>query len=151
LQIEKPEKLYSVEIQNLFVECIYLMKGKDFIYTRAISEMTSIIELINDELNPRLLYEEVGIVGSALESGWEKSVPMHLTNKKKAIWELNVLLEKGEIKFRTFDSWIQNWGGSTFPSGQAELNGTAIPVEAGNYHVILHLADKTYKFSKVRN
>ena len=151
LQIEKPEKLYSVEIQNIFVECIYLMKGKDFIYNRAIGEMSSIIELINDELNPRLVYEEVGMVGSALASGWEKSVPMHLINQKKSIWKLDITLKKGEVKFRAFDNWIQNWGGESFPSGHAKANGENILVEAGNYYVVLNLADETYEFSKIED
>ncbi len=51
LQIVQPEKLYSVEIQNIFVECIYLTKGKDSIYNRALEEIRTIIELIDDELD----------------------------------------------------------------------------------------------------
>ena len=50
LQIVKPEKLYAVEMQNIFIECIYLTKGKDVIYNRALEEITAIIDLIDVEL-----------------------------------------------------------------------------------------------------
>lgn len=51
LHVEKPEKLYSVEIQNIFIECIYLTKGKDVVYNQALGEIESIIGLIDYELN----------------------------------------------------------------------------------------------------
>lgn len=50
-QIVKPDKLYSVEIQNIFLECIYLTIGKDFIYNKALGEIETIIKLIDEELN----------------------------------------------------------------------------------------------------
>ena len=53
LQVVKPEKLYSVELQNILIECIYLTKGKDAIYNRALDEINSIIELIDEELNSK--------------------------------------------------------------------------------------------------
>lgn len=52
-QVVKPEQLYSVEMQNLFVESIFLTRGKDSIYNRALDEMQAIIELIDEELNPK--------------------------------------------------------------------------------------------------
>ncbi len=94
-------------------------------------------------------YTDVGIIGSALDPGWEKSVPMKLTDKKRGIWEIVVVLKKGEIKFRTHDSWSENWGGGAFPSGTAGLNGDNIPVEAGKYRVILDLNRETYQFVKL--
>lgn len=50
LAVVKPEKLYSVEIQNIFIECIYLTKGKDYVYKQALSETNEIIAIINNEL-----------------------------------------------------------------------------------------------------
>lgn len=47
----KPEKLYEVEMQNFFVESIYLTSAKDTIYSKAIQEIDVIIELINTELS----------------------------------------------------------------------------------------------------
>ena len=50
LQVVLPDKLYSVEIQNILIECIYLTKGKDAIYNLALEEIKSTIDLINEEL-----------------------------------------------------------------------------------------------------
>ncbi len=47
----KPEKLYSLEMQNLFVEFKYLTAIKDSIYSRAITEIVETIEMIDDELD----------------------------------------------------------------------------------------------------
>ena len=46
----KPEKLYEVELQNFFVESIYLTKAKDSIYTKALREIDTIISLIDTEV-----------------------------------------------------------------------------------------------------
>jgi len=52
LTVVKPEKLYSVEIQNFLMESIFLTIGKDSIYNQAIDEINTIIELIDMELDP---------------------------------------------------------------------------------------------------
>jgi len=49
LEVVKPDKLYAVEMQNLFFESIYLTKGKDSIYRKAIKEINDIIALIDTE------------------------------------------------------------------------------------------------------
>lgn len=49
-QIIEPDKLYSVELQNVFFECINLMKIKDAIYKQATAEIGAIVEKINIEL-----------------------------------------------------------------------------------------------------
>ena len=46
----KPKKLYEVEMQNFFVESIYLTSAKDTVYSKALREIDAIIELINTEL-----------------------------------------------------------------------------------------------------
>lgn len=46
----KPEKLYEVEMQNFFVESIYLTSAKDTVYSKALREIDTIIKLINTEL-----------------------------------------------------------------------------------------------------
>lgn len=51
LAVVRPEKLYSVEIQNFLMESIFLTKGKDSIYSLAINEINAIIETIDQELN----------------------------------------------------------------------------------------------------
>ena len=46
----KPEKLYEVEMQNIFVESIYLTSAKDTVYSKALREIDTIIKLIDTEL-----------------------------------------------------------------------------------------------------
>jgi len=64
------------------------------------------------------------------------------------IWELDIALKNGTVKFRSRDSWNKNWGGNTFPNGNTVFRGYDIPVKAGNYHVILNLFENTYTFIK---
>ncbi|MGB5229109.1 MAG: DUF6090 family protein [Eudoraea sp.] len=46
----KPEKLFEVEMQNIFVESIYLTSAKDSVYSKALREIDTIIKRINTEL-----------------------------------------------------------------------------------------------------
>ena len=97
-----------------------------------------------------LVYENVGIIGTALPSGYTTSVPMELTDEMNSIWEIEVKLENGAVKFRTRNSWTQNWGGTTFPEGYAQYYGRDIPVpEAGWYHITLNLKTNQYEFKKI--
>lgn len=50
LHVEKPDKLYAVELQNIIIESIYLTAGKDSIYNRALKEIKTIGQLIDSEL-----------------------------------------------------------------------------------------------------
>ncbi|MCB0637548.1 MAG: hypothetical protein KDC54_13055 [Lewinella sp.] len=52
LEVEQPARLYSVELQNIFVETLFLTSGKDSIYQRALDEITTIVDLIDEELGP---------------------------------------------------------------------------------------------------
>jgi len=47
----RPEKLYSIELQNFFIEIIGLSKIKDTVYGQAIGEINAITNLIDRELN----------------------------------------------------------------------------------------------------
>lgn len=97
----------------------------------------------------RLLYYNVGIIGTALD-GYDNdgasSTPLKLSNAEKSIWETDLFLKNGTVKFRTRDSWNQNWGGKEFPKGDAIYYWDNIPVVAGNYHIIFNLSEKTYEF-----
>ncbi len=50
MQAVLPERLYSVELQNIFVESIYLTKYKDAIYTKALGQIDSLQLLLDREL-----------------------------------------------------------------------------------------------------
>lgn len=47
----KPEKLYSVEMQNQFVTSMYFTAAKDTAYTKALKEIDVLTKLINKELD----------------------------------------------------------------------------------------------------
>ena len=50
LQVIKPEKLYAVELQNIYIESIFLTKGKEMIYDKALNEIETIIKIIDETL-----------------------------------------------------------------------------------------------------
>lgn len=108
--------------------------------------MLNVIRNYNPDV--KLLYHNVGILGSAFPTGWDKSIPMELTNSEKQIWEADVFLNDGDVKFRTRDSWLVNWGGKDFPKGKTIYFGDNIEVKKGYYHVVLNLIDNTYEFTK---
>ena len=117
----------------------------------------SILELIKSYYpEVRVIYENVGIIGTALQ-GYDdvggRSTPMERTDAINGIWETEIYLKEGTLKFRCNDSWLRNWGGTygedQFPSGKATPDGDNIKVAEGNYHVKLNLSDFTYEFTKI--
>ena len=130
-----------------------VMAGKQYLRIYASNrydDAISIMQLIKTYYpEVRLLYQEVGILGTAIEGYMEvKSKPLTLTNFDKSIWEIDIYLKDGTVKFRCRDSWNENWGGEDFPKGLAAHDGVNIPVEEGFYHVILNLSENTYEFIK---
>ncbi|MBT8394911.1 MAG: hypothetical protein HKO81_08445 [Flavobacteriaceae bacterium] len=102
----------------------------------------------------KLLYQDIGIIGTSI-NGFDdvgaKSTPMTLTDEEKSIWEIEMYLKQGKVKFRCRDSWAINWGGNSFPEGKAIDHGGDITIpEAGNYRVILNLTDNTYEFIELK-
>ncbi len=118
----------------------------------------SILDLIKRYYpDVRVIYENVGIIGTAL-NGYDdvggRSTPMYRTDAKKGIWEADMYLKEGTVKFRCNDSWLRNWGADygevRLLKGKAIPDGENIPVTAGKYHVILNLSDFTYEFIKLK-
>ena len=50
LKVVKPKIIYSVEIQNIFIECIFLTRSKEAVYNKALDEINYIVELIDKDL-----------------------------------------------------------------------------------------------------
>jgi hypothetical protein len=107
----------------------------------------------------KIIFRDVGIIGTSI-NGYDdvggKSTPMTLTDVENSIWQIDMYLKEGTVKFRCRDSWTQNWGGtngdgSIFPKGIAEQDGLNIPIEvAGNYHISLNLITNTYEFKLLK-
>lgn len=116
--------------------------------------------------------QQLEIVGSATgDDTWQKGVPLRERSDDPGIWEADITLVQGELKFRTGDDWALNWGASldlkdfsesrtdyfvfngnpesVFPTGKAFLNGANIPVEEGRYRVIFDGRSFDYRFTRV--
>ena len=118
----------------------------------SIDDAKSVLKKIKDYYPEiRLLYSDVGIIGTAI-NGYDdvgaSSTPLTLIDSENSIWEIDLYLKDGTVKFRCRDSWNENWGGKTFPKGEAIYFWEDIPVKKGNYHIILNLSNKTYEFIK---
>jgi len=97
----------------------------------------------------KLLYMDIGLVGDATQyKNWNKNIPLELTNELKSIWETDIILGNGSVKFREGNNWNFNWGGDDFPIDICVSYGQNINVEPGKYHVIFNLSEKTYQFIK---
>ena len=117
----------------------------------------AILDLIRN-YNPdvRVIYANVGIIGTALD-GYDdvggRSTPMQLSDAENSIWEAELYLKTGTVKFRCNDSWLRNWGGhpgrENYLVGPAIPDGNNIEVEEGTYRITLDLSTYTYSFIKL--
>ena len=90
----------------------------------------------------------IGIIGDATPTGWDSDTD--LTDDGTGVYTITIDLVEGGLKFRVDDAWDLNWGGATFPDGDAVENGDNIPVtadQAGTYDVTFDLNNLTYSFA----
>jgi Family of unknown function (DUF6090) len=140
--LQTPVKSVKLKIQSRIALSGYIIEDGNYLLNEIKQEFPDL----------RLMYDHVGIIGSSLQTGMKESVPMKLMDEYKSIWEIDIKLTEGTVKFRTRNSWTQNWGGVTFPKGYAQSFAKEIPIpEPGFYHVELNLSDNTYEFKKLDN
>lgn len=89
----------------------------------------------------------VGMLGDF--NNWSNDVPMSTTDNENYTISAYTFTVTGNVKFRMNGSWDMNWGGSTFPTGDAVSNGGNILVPAGTYDISLNIVAKTYSFTAV--
>ena len=82
------------------------------------------------------------MIGDATPGGWDVSSPLTATDAMKLVWEGDVTLKTGTMKFRANDAWDANLGGSL---DDLKQNGSDIAVKEGTYHVVLDLSSLPYK------
>jgi CubicO group peptidase (beta-lactamase class C family) len=86
-----------------------------------------------------------GLIGDATTKGWQDSIPdlkFREDKQRKGLWIINnVVLIKGEMKFRLDNDWNINYGDNSGDS-TLELQGQNIKVEAGSYDIILDLTNE---------
>lgn len=126
------------------------INGRLRILANSLENARSILNLIESHhADVRLRYEDIGIIGSALETGWNESVPMRRVAIDSNTWEIELPLDAGFVKFRSRNNWTENWGGKGFPEGKLMFFGEDIHVtEEGLYHVTLDLENSTYRFTR---
>lgn len=89
----------------------------------------------------------IGITGSAVPPNFEYGPDVNMSTYDGIVYSLRgYLFNDGTAKFRQDDNWDVYWGNSTFPSGNAILNGEDIPVTAGIYHVSFNISTGDYSF-----
>jgi hypothetical protein len=88
---------------------------------------------------PTTTYATIGLVGDALPTGWDVSVPMTQSSFDAHIWKVTQTLSAGKMKFRANNSWDVNWGD----------NGGDIIVAAGKYDIWFDDLDGRYMFVPV--
>lgn len=130
--------LRSRKEYNLFLIQNKIWENKNYL---------SMIKSSSPSIN--LTFNDIGIVGTCMETGWDKTVFMHRSETEKNKWEITVQLNDGYLKFRNSNSWVYNWGGKTFPKGNTSFYGEDITVNKGTYHITLDLDNNTYQFDKV--
>ena len=89
----------------------------------------------------------IGAIGSATSGGW--NVDTDMSTLDGIHYSLNrVQLLPGDVKFRKDHAWTNNWGGDTFPTGVAIVDGPASTVpSAATYNVSFNLVTREYSFS----
>lgn len=94
---------------------------------------------------------EVGIVGPAA-NGWpaatETDITMNTTDGDVYTLD-NQVLTSGAVKFRQDKAWNLSWGGTSFPSGTADVNGADINATAGTYNIVFSRGAQTYAFNEI--
>ena len=86
----------------------------------------------------------IGILGSALD-GWDYDIDMQ-SEDGITYTLLDYYFKDGEVKFRQDDNWYMNWGGDTFPDGDAIRNGPNIAIPEGTYNVTFNKLSQQYSF-----
>ncbi len=97
----------------------------------------------------RILFENVGVIGTSID-GWDVTISTPMKETEFAVFETELFLKEGDVKFRSNDSWIQNWGGDSFPEGEAIHDGNNIHVDqSGKYFIRIDLNSNKYYFTKL--
>ena len=92
-----------------------------------------------------------GMIGTATPGGWDASTPLTY-NKDNGLWETQLVLTTGALKFRANDEWVINYGTSHINASEDSLvfDAPAIDIaEQGNYKVSLDFTQSKapYKYT----
>ena len=100
--------------------------------------------------NIRMIFENVGIIGTSIDGWNDVAISTPMKEIEFAVFETEKFLKEGDVKFRSNDTWIQNWGGNSFPEGEAISDGSNIHVDqSGIYLIRIDLNSNKYYFTKL--
>ncbi|MFY8188747.1 MAG: T9SS type A sorting domain-containing protein [Flavobacterium sp.] len=89
-------------------------------------------------------FDNIGFIGGF--NWFSESVPM-LTTDGDVYTYKDFYFNDSSVKFRKDNAWNDNWGGTTFPSGDAIYDApTYIPLTTGFYNITFDLDELTYDF-----
>jgi len=94
-------------------------------------------------------FEYISIIGNATPGGWDTDTDMNQNPNNPDVWQIDVSLTDGELKFRANHDWAVNWGGDSlnvFPSGTGVPNGANFVVPAGDYRITFNTNTLEYNF-----
>ncbi len=94
-------------------------------------------------------FENISIIGSATPGGWDADTDLNQNPNNPDLWQIDVTLTDGELKFRANHDWAVNWGGdslNTFPSGTGIPGGANLVVTAGDYRVTFNTKTLDFNF-----
>lgn len=149
------EKMEALLVNDAFIARLKLLKPMFYRQSLRIESRRSDAESLIKEIRNyfpevRILYKDISILGPSLD-GWDtyggKDYAMIEVDFDRLIWQTEVYLKEGELKFRSRQSWARNWGGNEFPEGRARLDGPNIQIpRAGTYRITLNLSENSYSF-----
>ncbi|MGQ2983297.1 T9SS type A sorting domain-containing protein [Flavobacterium sp.] len=95
--------------------------------------------------------QNIGIIGDATPGVWATDTDMVTADGVVYTLE-NFTLTSGTVKFRENDSWTNNWGGTTWPSGVGAFNSSNnIPSQPGVYNITFNRTTLEYNFEDAGN
>ncbi len=92
-----------------------------------------------------------GMIGTATPNGWDSSTPMAY-NPDKDVWQAELALTSGALKFRANDGWDINYGPAAINDlvGSLVQTNDAIDIaEPGNYIVIIDFSQSKAPYNYV--
>lgn len=132
------------DVLSVFVNQKILKYSQLLVVRNLGAELLNQLKIYKPDL--RVYFEDVGIIGDAL-NGWEvPSTPMEPLGENRSVWVAELECKAGQVKFRVRDSWLVNWGGKNFPQGELVPDGPNLTVEPGRYRITLDLETNSYSF-----
>lgn len=118
---------------------------------KATNELGTVLysNVVEVEVTTYIAFNAIGLIGDATPGDWTTDTDMYRPDATKPTeWTVIVYLIGGKgAKFRADDSWTDNWGTNSFPSGTGTQGGANIPVSAsGYYKVDVNVATGAYNF-----